>query len=748
MGVDYLTSQIFAISHFSGARDNQPRADVWTWADIRHIVRNADVRAAKDGAAFAPAVFERALRSKANVRAVSLLVMDYDHGADLTRECAVWAAQGLAYAAYTTHSSYRITENNPNAEERFRVIVPLTEPIPGADYPALWDWAYTQSGERIDRQAKDASRLYYLPAVIAVDAEYVYRHVDGASLDWRPIVAAAQRRTAAPKTQPGPILAKSVAYGAAALRDEAHRVMTAANGHRNDRLNKSAFAIGRLVGAGAVEQSEAVETLARAAVGAGLPDAEARRTIASGMTAGIAEPRTIPTETTAPKEPPNLSSNSFFSSDITEWPEMTEAVYHGLAGDLVRAIEPHTEADPAALLLQFLVAFGNAIGRSAHFTAEADGHYGNLFVAIVGNTSKGRKGTSWGQTKRLLGDADPDWLRDCLASGMSSGEGIIWAVRDQIEKTEAIKEKGKVADYQQVVTDPGIKDKRLLIVESELASVLKVAVREGNTITAIIREAWDTGNFRSLTKNSPAKATGAHVSIIGHITRDELLRHLDNTEAANGFANRFLWVCSKRSKSLPDGGKLADVNFNQLANQLTSAVDHAKKMTEMKRNEGAADLWRAVYDDLSTGQPGLLGAVTARAEAQVMRLAMLYALLDCEEMIGEAHLRAGLAVWRYAEQSARYIFGDAMGDPIADSIIAALQEAGEDGLTRSQLWELSKRNASASALNRALASLLESGRAISRKDDQPDGAKGRPAERWILLSYVTKETKETKEMGA
>ena len=66
--------------------------------------------------------------------------------------------------------------------------------------------------------------------------------------------------------------------------------------------------------------------------------------------------------------------------------------------------------------------------------------------------------------------------------------------------------------------------------------------REGNTLSAIIRQAWDSGNLHPLTKNSPIRATDAHISIIGHITREELLRYLTETEQANGFANRFIWL--------------------------------------------------------------------------------------------------------------------------------------------------------------------------------------------------------------
>ena len=78
------------------------------------------------------------------------------------------------------------------------------------------------------------------------------------------------------------------------------------------------------------------------------------------------------------------------------WPEMDPAAYYGLAGDFVRAMEPHTEADSAGLLVQFLVAFGNIIGPEPYYLVESDKHHANLFALLVGNSSRGRKGTSGG----------------------------------------------------------------------------------------------------------------------------------------------------------------------------------------------------------------------------------------------------------------------------------------------------------------------------------------------------------------
>jgi hypothetical protein len=415
------------------------------------------------------------------------------------------------------------------------------------------------------------------------------------------------------------------------------------------------------------------------------------------------------------------------TSTMTTWPGPLRApAFHGVIGELVQAIDPHTEADPVAMLIQILVMFGNVIGRTAHFCVEADTHYMNLFAAVVGQTAKGRKGVSGGHARRIYQPIDPEWADQCNKSGLSSGEGLIWAVRDPIEKQQPVKEHGWVVDYQTVIEDAGITDKRLLVSESELASTLRVLGREGNTLSALIRQAWDGHDLRVLTKNSPAKASAPHISIIGHITRDELRRYLDATECANGFGNRFLWACVRRSKLLPDGGTVVDL-VSHIA-RLRAAVDHARHVGELRRDAAASHLWHQEYPRLSAGRPGLLGAMTARAEAQVMRLACLYALGDWSLVVGLPHLQAALEVWRYCFESAAYIFGSSLGNPIADEILRALH-AASDGLTRRDLLHgVFGRNKSAGEITRALALLADCH--LARHEEDRSGG-GRPAERWF-----------------
>lgn len=399
-------------------------------------------------------------------------------------------------------------------------------------------------------------------------------------------------------------------------------------------------------------------------------------------------------------------------------PVISEEAFHGLAGQYVRMIEPETEADPVAILLQLLVMVGNLVGRGPHFRVEADEHHLNLFTVMVGTSGKGRKGVSAGQAKRLLRIVDAQWCETRIQDGLSSGEGLIWAVRDEGDDTPD-------ADTDTVAEDA---DKRLLVLESEFASVLRVLRRDGNTLSATIRNAWDTGELRIMTKNSPVHATGAHISIVGHITRDELLRYLDSTEAGNGFGNRFLWCCVQRSKALPEGGNAHSIDFGPLTRKLTEAIDFARSAGQISRDEEARKIWANVYPELSEGKPGLLGSMIARGEAQTMRLACLYAVLDRSAFVRAEHLLAALALWDYCEASAQWIFGDALGDPVADEVLRVLKSSPE-GMTRTEITNHFSRHRS--GLDRALKLLLERG----LTDIYKEATGGRPVERWRAKTW-------------
>ncbi len=392
---------------------------------------------------------------------------------------------------------------------------------------------------------------------------------------------------------------------------------------------------------------------------------------------------------------------------------LDDDAFHGLAGLIVRKIAPHTEADPAAMLIQLLVAFGNCVGRGPHFRIEDTPHFANEFAVVVGESAKARKGTSFNRISGLLEMADADWRRDCHVHGLVSGEGIVWNIKDDMP--------GKKPD--EIV--PGVKDKRLLIVEDELGGALSAAARKENTLTAILRSAWDGKDLRTLAKNCPAKATAPHVSLIGHVTFDELQSKLRGDALSNGFANRFLWIFASRTKLLPLGGTLRTGDLQREGEALRRAVEYARTLGELERDEETSELWCDAYTWLSAERAGTVGSVTSRMEAHAIRLSLKYALLDGSRVISAPHLRAALAVCKYAIRSAEHCFGGLNAD--ARAILNALTARSPGEMPRTDITrDVFNGHRNTAQLDIALRELQSAGLADCRQE-QTSGA---PRELW------------------
>jgi 5S rRNA maturation endonuclease (ribonuclease M5) len=460
---------------------------------------------------------------------------------------------------------------------------------------------------------------------------------------------------------------------------------------------------------------------------ASLPPETARDTIAKLIDEAPAAKVTVTSEPGDDDGQADLTSLT--SSNLTPYPApLSQAAFHGLAGQFIEQVLPYTESDEAGLLFQFLACSGNVIGRTAHMIADAAVHYCNNNIVLVGPTSIARKGTAWRHNLRVFRCVDEDWIRDCIKHGVSSGEGIIYHVRDPIEKTVPVKERNKFTGrYETVVEDPGVQDKRLMIVETEFASVLKVMERTASTVSVVFRHMWDGDDVLStLTKNSPTRATGVHGSVLGHITVEEVRPLLTETEMANGFGNRFLWIAVHRKQELSENDELPAIG--NLIPPLHKSIEFARTVGQLRRDEKARELWKAVYHDLSELKPGLFGLMIARGAPQVLRLSMQYALLDCSKFVCVEHLQAALECWRYSEDSARWVFQAGTGNRNADKILAALAAAGKKGLTKWRITaEVFSRHATKHDIDEALRLLhrLKLATCVIEKTG------GRSAERWF-----------------
>lgn len=411
--------------------------------------------------------------------------------------------------------------------------------------------------------------------------------------------------------------------------------------------------------------------------------------------------------------------------DARAWPTLEAAALYGLAGDIVRAIELETEADPAALLATLLAGFGNAIGSSAHARVQGDLHPARLFVAIVGKTSTGGKGTSLATIRPFLTTAYPEWFEGCRKSGFGSGEGLI----------------AELSGAHRAKDEKSPVEKRVFVVEAEFARLLTINAREGSTSSPILRSAWDEGRLELRLSKTYALAKDAHVSLLAHITPEELREKLRSTDVAAGFANRVLFVLARRARKLPSGGNIPEQLVAEFSGRLREAMQFARGVELVQRTPEAEALWAQLYH----GEPdreGIVGMVCDRWQAQKLRLSVTYALLDRSAMIRSEHVRAAEAFWRYCVASAEWIWGSTSGNDIVDRLLEKLRSVYPAGITRDEARGLFARHVSSDRLASAIDDLCRRG--LARIEKEP--TEGRPRE--VLYAIPCAESAKSAKIHA
>jgi hypothetical protein len=327
----------------------------------------------------------------------------------------------------------------------------------------------------------------------------------------------------------------------------------------------------------------------------------------------------------------------------------------------------------------------------------------------VGATAKARKGTSARPVDRLFSDIPNEFVISSNSSDMngslyipaktspgplSSGEGLLWQVSDMNTESD--------------------KQKRLFILDEELAAALKSTERHGNILSTTIRRLWDSGDIEPLTKNDKIIVKGAHVGIVTHITMEELKGSLKAVELHNGLANRFLWIFSSRSKLVANPMPMPREELTAIQKQIISIIQKKTfNAVKMELTNEASELWEKLYPEISKDHPGLVGSVINRAEPQIKRLAIIYALIDNKYEIDIPHIKAARAFWDYAEASAKYIFSRHDENSLREKIITALR-LGEK--SKSELHKVFNNNIDAKKINDALDELINSEAIESRQE--------------------------------
>jgi hypothetical protein len=410
------------------------------------------------------------------------------------------------------------------------------------------------------------------------------------------------------------------------------------------------------------------------------------------------------------------------------WPTLNATAMHGTTGKIVNLVAQHTEADPAAILVQLMAQFGAAVGPGPHFIAGNDRHQAIINPLIVGRTNSGAKGTSLGVVDAIRRQALP-WFDEFVTSGLSSAEGLIERVRDSSGDPES-------KDY-----DSGVDDKRLMVIEPEYKSVLVRQKRDGNTLSATLRDAFDCRTLRTLTRqHNKLTATQPHIVIIGHVTPKEFRATLDDNDLAGGSVNRLLICLSRRSRLHSRFGNIPPKILSKAADLFDNAYKLAVQRGKVEFTEEFWAAWESAYRNLNRDRPDTRATdATARAVTIVLRLSLIYALVDGAEDIDADHLNAALALWAYCEDGARWLFSTYENEIQTENtggLAEFIRTGGPDGRTRTEISvDHFKRNTRAAEITSQLMQLVHDGVVIEIKDET--GA--RPITRYLHRSLRTNE---------
>lgn len=424
---------------------------------------------------------------------------------------------------------------------------------------------------------------------------------------------------------------------------------------------------------------------------------------------------------------------SAIKDDFIPPPEPTDDMFYGIVGKVGATASKNTEVNPVAAAAAFLSFLGANVGRDTFLNIGNTRHHPRLFTLHVGRSSRGRKGDAKEFTLKIrerIEERDNKLLGQLHTGGLSSREGLVSLLQDaQGDKS-------------------GIDDKRLWVIESEFSNVLHQTKRDGNTLSASLRDAWDGGDIKPAVKNGRAWVTAPHIGVHANITPNELKGLLTSREMDNGFANRFLFIWAEREKLIAFPEATPVHIIEELARETMEVLYFAKGKYpeaqnghEMIMSAAAKEYFTDIY--LAINQPLASEFITGlliRRAPYVQRLAALFALTDKTRVIEPPHLKAALAWVNYAAHSVLYIFQDqakSAGDEeirrTAEKIMLFLDKH-PNGCTGTAIAnDCFKKNLGTDKIQKALGYLLTD---IPKRIERIEIKNGKPGKKPILYRKI------------
>jgi hypothetical protein len=428
-----------------------------------------------------------------------------------------------------------------------------------------------------------------------------------------------------------------------------------------------------------------------------------------------------------------------FQDDFVPPPEPAPEMFYGIAGKVAAAAAQNTEVNPVAAATAFLSFLGANVGRDTFLHIANTYHHPRLFTMHIGRSGRGRKGDSQQITLRIrrhIDNQDKKLLGQMHTGGLSSREGLASLIQD------AHGEKS------------GVDDKRLWVVESEFSNVLHQTKRDGNTLSASLRDAWDGSDIKPAVKNGRAWVSDPHIGIHANITPNELVGLMTSREMHNGFANRFLFIWAESTVEVPFPEVTPEHVIDALARETRDILQFAKgrypdtqNSHEMSLSDAAKEYYRDIYPAIRRPLPSdFITSLLERRAPYVMRLSMLFAMMDQTRVVEPRHMKAAFAWVKYGVDSVRYIFqeqakatNDAETRRNAEKIVSFLEKHPEGRDRRAITSDCFQKNLAAEKIDKALNFLLSD---VPRRIERVEIKNGRPGPNPIIYRKIAAKPNE------
>jgi hypothetical protein len=366
--------------------------------------------------------------------------------------------------------------------------------------------------------------------------------------------------------------------------------------------------------------------------------------------------------------------------------EPDEIAYEGLLGELVNDLADGTDASKVALLGSLVSFCGALIPGMAYFHRVQTS---SPHIALVGESSIGRKGTAMNRVADALGQAlGVDTVNRAMLDGLNSGEGLISAL---VHKREHYPHEPTVG----------------LIYEEEYATLLQSRTREGSTLDMRMRQAFDGTTLSNRKANETKTVTAPYwAPALVAITPDELQGKLEGGALRSGSANRCLWL-PVVMRSIEATNSLPRFRDDRRQKVIDVHRDAIKAPPELNVDTAVTRALSEYSDFLGSKTHGLARDLTRRFGMVAFRIALVHALVEGSKIVTPDHLSRALALTEYARRGIPWVFGSTIGDPIAGVLYRHLVEGGRlshTAITRHVIRDPIKRQA-------AIDELLRIGRA-------------------------------------